>query len=168
MRVLPIVNKLSAISTPQSLSVLILSEAKPLPPDMIDFGQKENTYQAQLQCAKNKSSIEGLDPGEFPPIPKSSGTSFELSAKLFKDALNKVVFSAATDDSRPILTGVQFAIAPNQITLAAADGFRLSVCNLEIKSDSSLPSFVVPARALGELSRLLNELGDQNLHMKII
>jgi len=138
-----------------------------LPPDMIDFGQKENTYQAQLKCAKNKSSIEGLDPGEFPPIPKSSGTTFELSAKSFKDALNKVVFSAATDDSRPILTGVQFAISQNQITLAAADGFRLSVCKLDIKSESDLPSFVVPARALGELSRLLNELGDQNLSMKI-
>ena len=62
---------------------------------------------------------------------------------------------------------MQFAISQNQITLAAADGFRLSVCKLDIKSESDLPSFVVPARALGELSRLLNELGDQNLSMKI-
>ena len=38
---------------------------------------------------------------------------------------------------------------------------------MDIKSESDLPSFVVPARALGELSRLLNELGDQNLSMKI-
>ena len=149
-------------------SRLLTDFVSSLPPDMIDFGQKDNSYQAQLKCAKNKSSIEGLDPAEFPPIPKSSGPSeFQLSAKLFKDALNKVVFSAATDDSRPILTGVQFLIVKNQLTLAAADGFRLSVCNLDLKSDSDLPAFVVPARALGELSRLLNDLGDKNLAMKI-
>ena len=95
-----------------------------LPPDMIDFGQQDESYRAQLKCVKNKSSIEGLDPGEFPPIPKNSGsTEYKLSAKIFKSALDKVVFSAASDDSRPILTGVQFVIADGQIVLAAADGF---------------------------------------------
>ena len=61
---------------------------------------------------------------------------------------------------------MQFAISLNQITLAAADGFRASVCKLDIKSESDLPSIVVPARALGEQTRLLNELGDQNISKK--
>ena len=139
-----------------------------LPPDMIDFGQQDESYRAQLKCAKNKSSIEGLDPGEFPPIPKNSGsTEYKLSAKIFKSALDKVVFSAASDDSRPILTGVQFVIADGQIILAAADGFRLSVCKIDIDAKDNAPSFVVPARALGELSRLLNELGDGNFNMTL-
>ena len=68
------------------------------------------------------------------------------------------MFAAATEDSRPVLTGVHFAIADREIRLAAADGFRLSVHTLTLDQDGEERSVIVPARSLGELGRLLQEV----------
>ena len=159
------VGEMGALALPSRLLTDFITS---LPPDMIDFGQKADSYQALLTCAKNKSSIEGIDPSEFPPIPKNTGsTQFKLSASKFKSAIAKVVFSAATDDSRPILMGVQFLIQDSELTLAAADGFRLSVCKIKLETDQNAASFVVPARALSELGKLLIELGDNQFTMTV-
>ncbi|HZD56430.1 MAG TPA: DNA polymerase III subunit beta, partial [Anaerolineales bacterium] len=79
----------------------------------------------------------------------------------------QVAFAASTDDARPILTGVLVTVEGNRITLASADGFRLSVRNAELSSDVSRPiSAVIPARALSELARISAD-GDQSITMSL-
>jgi DNA polymerase-3 subunit beta len=56
-----------------------------------------------------------------------------------KEMIQQVVFAASTDEARPILTGVLFNINANRITLAAADGFRLSVRKGEMPSSLPVP-----------------------------
>ncbi len=51
----------------------------------------------------------------------------EINVADLKEMIQQVVFAASTDDARPILTGVLISVHGDQITLAAADGFRLSV-----------------------------------------
>jgi DNA polymerase-3 subunit beta len=76
-----------------------------------------------------------------------------------------VVFAASTDEARPILTGVLVKVTDNTITLAAADGFRLSVRKGSLSTPVSRPiGAVIPGRALSELARILGE-GDQSLVM---
>ena len=50
-----------------------------------------------------------------------------IEPELLREVISQVVFAAATDDSRPVLTGVQVQIEGSRLTMAAADGFRLSV-----------------------------------------
>ena len=72
-----------------------------------------------------------------------------------------MVFAAATDDSRPVLTGVDAVLEENQLTLAAADGFRLAVHHTAVKEKvPERTEIIIPARALGELDRLLAEEED--------
>ena len=67
-----------------------------------------------------------------------------------------VIFSAAQDQSRPVLTGVKFSITNNKLTLASADGFRLSIISFELDSkDIAEIDFIVPAKSLLEVSRIL-------------
>ena len=67
-----------------------------------------------------------------------------------------MVFAAATDDSRPVLTGVHLKIAEDTLTLAAADGFRLAVYHVTTaEPPAETVEVIIPARALQELSRLL-------------
>ena len=70
-----------------------------------------------------------------------------------------MAFAASTDEARPILTGVYMRVEGNQITMAAADGFRLSVRTAELSTPISRPiSAVIPGRAMSELERREEEL----------
>jgi DNA polymerase-3 subunit beta len=132
-----------------------------LPPAEITMTLAERSRQVSLSCARNEASVGGMDPDDFPPIPPvEDGASVSLAPDALRKALTQVVFAAATDDSRPVLTGVQFAMSGNEIRLAAADGFRLSVHQMKVEASVPERSVVVPARSLQELSRLLGEATD--------
>jgi len=71
----------------------------------------------------------------------------------------QVAFSAATDETRPVLTGVLVKLEDHQITMAAADGFRLSVRTAELEKPVHVPiQVIIPARALAELGRISAEV----------
>jgi DNA polymerase-3 subunit beta len=130
-----------------------------LPHDPIKLTLAERSRQVSLSCARNTASIGGLDPDDFPPIPPvDDAASVEVDAVRLRKAISQTVFSAATDDSRPVLTGVHFAIDGNEIRLAAADGFRLSVHTMTLDHEVDERAVIVPARALGELGRLLQDV----------
>ena len=132
-----------------------------LPPSRIEMTLAERSRQAHLSCSRNEASIGGMDPEEFPPIPPASELpALRLPAADLRRGLNRVVFAAATDDARPVLTGVQMAIGGAKVVLAAADGFRLSVHTLELAEETEERTAIVPARALAELLRLLPEGGE--------
>jgi DNA polymerase-3 subunit beta len=103
-----------------------------------------------------------MDADDFPPIPSvENGGSLQLDPQELHQAISQVVIAAATDDSRPVLTGVDLAIEGDQLTLAAADGFRLSVRHLSLKKGvKERVEVIIPARALAELNRLLPDETD--------
>jgi len=69
-----------------------------------------------------------------------------------------VAFSAATDESRPVLTGVLANLSESTLTMAAADGFRLSVARASLDQGMPQPiTVIIPARALQELARISAE-----------
>ncbi len=130
-----------------------------LPNDRISLTLTPRSRQLRLACARNEASIGGLDAEDFPPAPSiTDGVSVELDAKGLRQAISQTVFAAATDDSRPVLTGVDTKFEGNMLTLAASDGFRLSVYKLPLdESIDETTEIVVPSRALSELNRLLSE-----------
>ncbi len=130
-----------------------------LPSEQIEMALAPRSRQLKLDCARNQATIGGMDADDFPPIPTvEDGGSLELDPEALHTAISQVIIAAATDDSRPVLTGVDMVMEGDQLTLAAADGFRLSVRHLQLaKPVSERVEVIVPARALGELNRLLPE-----------
>ena len=130
-----------------------------LPNDRISLTVAPRSRQVRLQCARNEASIGGLDADDFPPSPVvKDGVSVALDPKGLRTAIAQTVFAAATDDSRPVLTGVDTKFDGRLLTLAASDGFRLSVYKLALDESISEPTeIVVPARALQEILRLLSD-----------
>lgn len=75
---------------------------------------------------------------------------------IMRAGIRLTAFSAATDESRPVLTGILLHLEENRITMASADGFRLSVYSNELPLELSEPiKVIVPARSMQELERLL-------------
>jgi DNA polymerase-3 subunit beta len=129
-----------------------------LPAEKISLTLAPRSRQVKLVCARNEATIGGMDADDFPPIPAVEGDTLEIDAKMLREAITQVVFSAATDDSRPVLTGVDLVVEGNKLTLAAADGFRLAVRHLDLKKKvAERQEVIVPARALAELNRLLQD-----------
>lgn len=137
-----------------------------LPHEPIEMTLAERSRQVSLTCARNTASIGGMDPDDFPPIPPvDASAAIKIDAARLRTALDQTVFAAATDDSRPVLTGVQFVADDKSIRLAAADGFRVSIHHMELPEPVSPHTAIVPARALGELSRLLAEAQEGTVTM---
>jgi DNA polymerase-3 subunit beta len=129
-----------------------------LPNDRISLTVAPRSRQVKVECARNEAQIGGLDAEDFPPAPVvQDGIEVKLDAKGLRQAIAQTVFAAATDDSRPVLTGVDTKFDGSSLTLAASDGFRLSVYKLPLETSVEAAEIVVPAKALAEVSRLLTE-----------
>lgn len=141
-----------------------------LPPGHIDMELTERTQTLNLKCARFEANIKGIASSEFPDVPTAENingqNNLHLESESFKRMIDQVVFAAATDESRPILTGVLAHFHQGGLTLAAADGFRLSVTNADVGMDvDETVKVIIPARALKELSRIS---GDHEEEMELI
>ena len=146
-----------AITVPARLLTEFVSS---LPNDKIDLEIQPGSSVLQLSCDRSKATIHGTDASEFPPIPTvDDGVSAQVDPLVFKAAIARVAFAAATEESRPVLTGVELKVEGERFSLAAADGFRLAVHHGALISpvDTEI-KVIIPARTLNELNRLL---GDQ-------
>jgi DNA polymerase-3 subunit beta len=138
-----------------------------LPNDRIDLELPAGSGVLQLVCARAEARIHGADASEFPPIPTvEDGIAARIDPQILRSAISRVTFAAATEESRPVLTGVEVKLNDERFTLAAADGFRLAVQRgaLAQQVDSDV-SVIIPARTLNELNRLL---GDQEEAVEIM
>lgn len=148
-----------------------------LPAERIDMELNVRTQSLNLRCARIESNIKGIDANEFPLIPtaitniaagegardsQATGAAagvIEVPVDTLRKMIDQVAFAAATDDSRPMLTGVNARLQGDRLTLAATDGFRLSVRTtrlgqaVETASGNGL-SVIIPARSLQEIARI--------------
>lgn len=130
-----------------------------LPPERVDMELLVRTQTLNLRAGRSEANIKGIDAQEFPivPVPEGEG-GIPIEPDVLRTAIEQVAFAAATDESRPILTGVLAKFEDAQLTLAAADGFRLSVRTVSLLRSIPNPfSIIIPARALVELGRISGE-----------
>ena len=152
-----VVSEPGAITLPHSLINELVSS---LPSSEVTIDVAANSMVAQIHGSDaNESSVHGMSPTTYPSIPGvGDGDWVRIVARDLREALNHVVFAAATDDGRPVLTGVHFRFEGEKMTLAAADGFRLAVYDMHVASElSEQLEITVPAKALRELRNLLNQ-----------
>jgi len=128
-----------------------------LPSDRIDVSLSPKTKTLGLNCARFEARISGVDAKDFPPIPGvGEGITTRVEVEDLQQGINQVVFAAAVEESRPVLTGVDAQFDGDSLTLAAADGFRLAVHKLPLSVPvSEKTEVIIPARTLSELNRLL-------------
>ena len=142
-----------AITVPARLLTEFISS---LPSDRVDISLFPRTKTLGLKCARFEARISGVDAKDFPPIPKvEEGITTKVEVEALRQGISQVVFAAATEESRPVLTGVDAEFDGDLLTLAAADGFRLAVYRLPLATPvTQKAEVIIPARTLAELNRL--------------
>ena len=130
-----------------------------LPNDKIDLEMEQGSGLLHISSGNSNAHINTTDASEFPPIPTvDDGTAAEVDPVVFKMAIGRVAFAAATEESRPVLTGVELKLKESKFTMAAADGFRLAVHHgALLKPVAEEISVIIPARTMNELNRLIGD-----------
>jgi len=121
-----------------------------------------NNTDISIEGKKYKAKIKGVAVDDFPNIPNIKDECiFSISSKLLASAIPQVVFAAAADSTRPILTGVLFKFEKNNLKLVATDSYRLSEKTLKIsKGSKAAENFIVPTRTITEIGKLIKDAKD--------
>jgi len=111
----------------------------------------------------NSADFNIISAEEFPPLPVAKEkVNFSVNGIKFAHAINQVAVATASDDSRPVLTGVLFEATTKKLSLVGVDGFRLSKKIVDIKSSSTKEfTHIVPAKALQELARITLDVAEE-------
>jgi DNA polymerase-3 subunit beta len=114
-----------------------------------------------IQAGRFESNIKGIPAEDFPTVQTAGERPItRVPQKILRQALDETAFAAASDEARPILTGVLARFEGDQLTLAAADNYRIAVKTITVLDPVEETSVVIPARALTELSRILADVDD--------
>ena len=127
-----------------------------LPNDTVEIKTLDNNS-VQICCQKSKFTLIHMNADEFPELPKiNENMIFSIPQKKLKNMIKGTLFATATDDSRPILTGVLFEIKEKKLNLVALDGYRLALKSEELDTENTINA-VIPGKTLSEVSKILDE-----------
>lgn len=120
----------------------------------LEVSLKDNVLKVSNKT--NSADFNVVSADEFPPLPEvKNDPVFKVPVQQFSRAITKVAFATASDDSRPVLTGILFEATKTKLSMIGVDGFRLSKAIVKIERDSEEElGQIVPARALNEISRI--------------
>ncbi len=139
-----------------------------LPNESLNLELNTRTQSMEVHSSASSAEVKGIDAQEFPPMPITDEENrVILNVADFKEMIQQVVFAASADEARPVLMGAQINLMDNELMMAAADGFRISVKKALLSTPVTTPiSIIVPAKALSELARVAVD-GEQSVTMSV-
>ena len=137
-----------------------------LPGDQVLLRLDTQSQTLNVRGGTSTNDIKCIDAQEFPPMPVPDFEgAVQINVGDFREMIHQVAFAASSDEARPVLMGVLVQVDKDKLTMAAADGFRLSVRRAVLSTPSTAPvSAIVPAQALKELARVATD-GEEPIYM---
>ncbi len=129
-----------------------------------------------LKSGKSTHKMSALNPDGFPAIPaiNNQAMKYEISCSLLKKMIAKVSFAMGVNDQRYILNGAYFRVEADKIMVVACDGFKMAKCTAKAdiinRSEDNMQvrySYVVPAKTVSELYRMLPDGEDDTIVMHL-
>ncbi len=106
------------------------------------FSKDSNVH---IEAGKSQAVFTGLDPAEFPEMPKlPEGTSLEFPIVTILELFDTVSFAVSRDDSRPAMGGVNWEVSKSEMRMVATDGHRLAFVKRKMKSPATFKLIVSP------------------------
>jgi DNA polymerase III subunit beta len=125
----------------------------------------DEKHNCTVRSGSSFYKINGLSADEFPPLPKfKEEKKVVLPQEKVKGMMKKTSFAVSTDESRYVLNGLFVSLKDHKMTIVATDGRRLALADEEVDvSEKSQGEFIIPAKTVNELNRLLQDKGEVEL-----
>ncbi|MDV6378829.1 DNA polymerase III subunit beta [Sporosarcina sp. GW1-11] len=110
-----------------------------------------------IRSGQSEFHIIAQSADEYPILPDiQDADRFELPADLMKSIIRETVFAVSQQETRPVLTGVQWMMKENELYCIATDSHRLARRIITPEVQASTPfNAVIPGKSLQELSKIL-------------
>jgi DNA polymerase III subunit beta len=144
------------------LQARVFSEiVRKLPTNEVKIEIKDG-FQTLIRSGKSEFKLIGSNPDDYPVLPDVKDEhSFSLPADLMKSIIRETVFAVSQQETRPILTGVQWVAENGKLSCVATDSHRLA---RRLTSPEEMPtdplSIVIPGKSLQELNKILPDNND--------
>src|SRR5512140_115791 len=131
-----------------------------LPVSEIDL-EVDDKHNCTVRAGSSYYRINGLSADEFPPARPQEEKKVTLPQDTVRGMMKKTSFAISLDESRYVLNGIFLRMKDHKVTMVATDGRRLALVDEEADvADQVQGEFIIPAKAVNELNRLLQEKGD--------
>jgi len=156
------VNKSGAITIPSKLFMEIVNKLPSESPITINVDDSSDNI--LLKSERGSFNLKGIPSDDYPNLPfVENGTSLDIEPSSLLKSLKLTIFSTSNDESKQLLTGVNFKFKKNFLESAATDGHRLAVFltsneklqDQKTDSNEDVLSVTIPARSLREIDKLL-------------
>ncbi|HCM52282.1 TPA: DNA polymerase III subunit beta [Candidatus Saccharibacteria bacterium] len=125
-----------------------------LPDAVIKLETKDDKL--YIWADRYQSVINGVAADDFPVMPDiKNGITWKTKTGELKKGLQKIVFAASADDSRPVLTGVLFHVVDNKTIIASTDSYRLA--EYKYPTAKTDVNFLLPHTAANDLLRIMTD-----------
>lgn len=140
---------------------------KKLPGEKFTLEIIENN-QTLITSGNSEFTLNGLDANNYPHLPEvENNDQLTIAAEILHQLVNETVFSASTQENRPILTGLHLKITGNELLAVATDSHRLAQRKVTINNQSQNNyDIVIPAKSLVELVRSFRD-SEQDVKISI-
>lgn len=121
-----------------------------------------------ISTKRGEYALNGMNANEFPNIKFDLSTNpIILSQKILKTIINQTSFAVSTQESRPVLTGINFQIDGNILECTATDSYRLAKKIIHLEQEQNLKiNIVIPGKNLVELTKIIDD-EDENIELHI-
>jgi DNA polymerase III subunit beta len=143
---------------------LLVELARLLPESEVSIAHRLEDGVVEVTCGSANYRLHTYGIEDFPRLPDPAAASlYMIDRPALVETAVKVSRSASRDESRPVLTGILVRFEPGKVVMAATDSYRLSVKETPLEGKAPELEAIVPARALGELSRIAQGDGELQL-----
>ncbi len=147
-------------------SHLLCDILRRLPNDSVTIEIDEHNL-CKITSGNAEYSIISIPADDYPELPTvTGGFPFVIKQSVLKEMIRQTIFAVAVSDLKPVHKGIKFEVTENNIRLISCDGFRLAVRNEYIEYNNEELSFVVPAKTLSEIMKLITD-EDENITFNI-
>ena len=121
-----------------------------------------------ISTTNTEFNLNGIDPNEFPNLDlEETKEPIMIQTKLFKKIINQTFFATSQNESRPLLTGINFKIDSDILEVIATDSYRLAKKTISLdKKIDNVVNIVIPGKNLLELSKIIDD-DKENLELHI-
>ena len=136
----------------------ILEIIRKLPGEIIEM-EVVDEYKVWIHSNTSEFNLNAINPNDFPQTNlNETKMPIIIEKHSLKDIINQTAFATSTQESRPLLTGINFKITNEEIECTATDSYRLSKKVLKLKNNLDNPvNIVIPCRNLLELTKIIKD-----------
>ena len=145
----------------------VLDIVRKLPDEFINI-EVIDELKILIYAENSEFNLNGINQKEYPNVALENSKNFvKINTKLFKTIINQTAFATSTDESRPILTGINIKITGDILECSATDSYRLAKKQAKLNEIAGETyNIIVPGKNIVEFMKILNE-GNEEVEIHI-